>query len=79
MLILHYLLLKYSCIECAILGPVRLFITFSSADRRFSLFWSFSVDAVHSLSDLIADGMTLLTVRKSRQDPNDLYPLPNLQ
>ncbi|CBK21346.2 Cation efflux protein [Blastocystis hominis] len=31
-------------------------------------------DAVHSLSDLIADGMTLLTVRKSRQDPNDLYP-----
>jgi len=32
------------------------------------------VDAVHSLSDLIADAMTLLTVKKSRQNPNDLYP-----
>lgn len=38
------------------------------------LFHSF-VDAVHSLSDIIADGMTLLTVKKSRQDPSDLYPL----
>lgn len=38
----------------------------------------FSVDAVHSLSDLIADGMTLLTVKKSRQDPNDLYPFFHL-
>lgn len=33
------------------------------------------IDAVHSLSDIIADGMTLLTVKKSRQDPCDLYPL----
>ena len=32
------------------------------------------VDAVHSLSDIIADAMTVLTVKKSRQDPNDLYP-----
>lgn len=33
-----------------------------------------SVDAVHSLSDLIADGMALITVKKSRQDPDPLYP-----
>ncbi|KAK8796147.1 hypothetical protein WA171_004109 [Blastocystis sp. BT1] len=31
-------------------------------------------DAVHSLSDLIADGMALITVKKSRQDPDLLYP-----
>ena len=36
-----------------------------------------SVDAVHSLSDLIADGMALITVKKSRQDPDPLYPQEN--
>lgn len=79
MLILHYLLSKYSCIPCIILGHIRLFITFPSANCRFfSPFQLFSIDAVHSLSDLIADGMTLLTVKKSRQDPNDLYPFFHL-
>ena len=33
-------------------------------------------DAVHSLSDIIADGMALVTVKKSRQDPDSLYPYP---
>ena len=31
-------------------------------------------DAVHSMSDLVADALTLLTVKKSREDPTDLYP-----
>ena len=40
----------------------------------FSIPPSLCVDAVHSLSDIIADGMALVTVKKSRQDPDSLYP-----
>ena len=46
--------------------PLSLLVNTNSLDL--------SVDAVHSLSDLIADGMALATVKKSRQDPDSLYP-----
>jgi len=34
-----------------------------------------TADAIHSLTDLISDGITLFTVRFARKQPTELFPL----